>query len=210
MTGNPSYGLAGAFSPMARAMTPDLTFASRSTEPSYDLVREEDQDALASLAANFDIFINNSYIGHFVQVELARKIWTKWRQMGKSGYLINIGSSATDLVRPDNRLYPVSKNSLLDLSRRLYLHSIWEDSKIRVTYLSFGGIATTKTLETWPHYQHLETNFCAELLISLLRMPETVNIDFLQASPIQPMARRKIKKSEKAKADETEFLVSEF
>src|SRR5690606_23914557 len=103
---------------------------SRASGFRRDLSLEENQDRLAERSLDFDVFIYSSYISHFTQLYLCRKVWTKWKEAGKGGYILNIGSAVRDLVRPDNRFYPTSKRALEDYSKQLHLYSVWGNSKI--------------------------------------------------------------------------------
>ena len=206
MTGNPNYGLAQSFA----KLYPNTTFVSRSTSPKFDLRTEEEQRRCAELSCEFPVFINNSYISHFSQLELCRQVWTEWKKRGKTGFIINIGSSVRDLIRPDNRFYPTSKRALEDYSRQLHLYSVWGDSKIRVSCVNFGGIATEGTLEKWPHYSHMQTDYCASVLDWVLKVPENINLDLLQITPIQPKTRRELKKTVHLPAAPSDYLIADF
>ena len=206
MTGNPEYGLAKSFLPLR----PDTLFASRNAGLKLDLSIEENQNVLAETSLNFDIFINNSYITHFAQMELCRKVWTKWKQNSKSGSIVNIGSTVRDLVRPDNRFYPTSKRALEDYSKQLHLYSVWGNSRIRVSCINFGGINTEGTLEKWPHFSHLDSGFCAELLNWAIQIPPGCNLDILQVSPIQPKTRVELRKTAPRSSSPSDYLIADF
>jgi short-subunit dehydrogenase len=208
MTGNPNYGLAKALS----QQIPGVSYHSRQCGISSDLSLEEAQNKFAELSLDYDVFINNSYISHFAQVHLARKVWTLWKQKKKSGSIINVGSTVRDLLRPDNRFYPISKRALEDYSRQLYLHSIWGDSKIRVACINFGGIATQGTLKKWPHFHHMDVEYCAKILTWVLTVPEGVNLDLLQVSPIQPKSKREMKRQENQSSSNSpsDYLIADF
>jgi hypothetical protein len=114
-------------------------------------------------------------------------------------------------LRPDNRFYPTSKRMLEDYSRQLYLYSIWGNSHIRVSCINFGGIATEGTLEKWPHFSHLQVDYCAEILSWALNMPKNYNLDLLQVSPIQPLSKKEMKKnSSNTHIDPTDYLIADF
>lgn len=208
MTGNPSYGLAKAFN----VLVPNVSFHSRQCGIRSDLSKEENQKKFSETTLDYDIFINNSYISHFTQLNLSRNVWTLWKKNKKSGFIINIGSSVRDLLRPDNRFYPTSKRALEDYTRQLYLHSIWGNSMIRVTCLSFGGIATEGTLAKWSHYNHMSSDYCASVLKWVVDAPKEINVDLLQISPIQPKSKSEMKKSESKSTltSPSDFLIADF
>ena len=206
MTGNPAEGLAKSFS----ALKPETVFLSRRSGLCLDLTKFENQIALAELSLSFDVFVNSSYISHFIQMEICRKVWTLWKDKKKRGTIINIGSSARDLIRPDNRFYPTSKRALEDYSRQLHLYSNWGNSKIRVGCINFGGIATDATLGKWPHFSHLSPEFCAETLLWALHLPQNCNLDLLQITPIQPAARGELRKNTTLSSSPSDYLISDF
>lgn len=207
MTGNPEYGLAQSW----KKMRPETTFQSRNYGLCSDLSDSQAQRRLAQLSLDFDVFINNSYISHFSQVQICRTVWTEWKKNNKKGFIINIGSAVRDLLRPDNRFYPTAKRMLEDYSRQLYLYSIWGQSNIRVSCVNFGGIATEGTLDKWPHFSHMETEYCAEVLNWVLNTPFNCNLDLLQVSPIQPLTKKEMKKKYKNNHSEpTDYLIADF
>lgn len=207
MTGNPSYGLAKSW----QKLSPETEFHSRNFGLCTDLTKEDAQDRLAQLSLECDVFINNSYVDHFVQAQICRKVWTGWKKKNKKGFIINIGSAVRDLLRPDNRFYPASKRMLEDYSRQLYLYSIWGQSHIRVSCVSFGGIATPGTLTKWSHFSHMDTDYCAGVLKWVLETPENCNLDLIQVSPIQPLTKKEMKKNENiSHASPTDFLIADF
>lgn len=206
MTGNGREGLAKAF----KKIYPDVRLESRSEGQKLDLKLVGNQNFFAQESLGYDVFINNSYIHHFTQLELCRKVWTKWMENKKAGLIINIGSSAADLVRPDNRFYPTSKRALEDYSRQLYLYSNWANSKIRVSCINFGGIDTEETLKKWPHFSHLDVNYCAMVLDFVLKIPDNYNMDFLQLTPIQPKTKKDLIKSGHKIVNPSDYLISDF
>lgn len=187
-----------------------IDFASRNTAPAYDLRLDSDRKALAQRSLDYDVFINNSFVDDFVQVYLARDVWTAWKMNGKKGLIINLGSSVEDLVRPDNRLYSIGKKALRDYSKNLYLYSIWHDSGIRCTHFAFGGIQTDKTLGQWPHFSHLDITFCAQKIREVVETSRTVNVDRVQYSPVQRKDKKMLRRETPHPGlAEGEFLVAD-
>ncbi len=207
MTGNPSYGLAQSW----QKLHAQTQYHSRNHGLRCDLSKENAQEDFAQISLDFDVFINSSYIDHFVQAQICRKVWTVWKKNNKKGFIINIGSAVRDLLRPDNRFYPTSKRMLEDYSRQLYLYSVWGQSHIRVSCVSFGGIATPGTLEKWSHFSHLDTDYCAGVLNWVVNAPENCNVDLLQISPIQPFTKKQMKKNiTNFTATPSDFLIADF
>lgn len=206
-TGHPLKRLAAS---LAKQPFELIDFASRETNPGFDLKEQRDRERLAELSLNYDVFINNSFIDDFVQVYLAKEVWTLWMSRSKAGQILNLGSAVEDLVRPDNRLYSIGKKALRDYSTNLNLFSLWHDSKIKVSHISFGGIATDKTLDHWPHFNHLDPDFCAEQIFLLLQSKNDVSFDVIKISPVQPKDKKLLKKEiDHPKLPKGEFLVSD-
>lgn len=93
---------------------------SFSRSSGFDIVK--DQDRLAEASLDYDVFINNAFDGpfqeswaDFAQVKLLYQVATAWRSRGKTGWIINIGSSGSeDIVAPDPdwETYRVNKAAL--------------------------------------------------------------------------------------------------
>lgn len=206
-TGHPDKRLASG---IAKEFGNKVDFVSRSTPKSLNLADRREQKKLAELSLQYDVFINNSFVDDFSQVFIAKEVWTIWKTNKKRGHIINVGSSVEDLVRPDNRLYSIGKKALRDYSKNLYLYSIWHDSGIKCTHISFGGIKTDKTLSIWPHFSHLDIEYCAKKLKEVIDTPWDINIDRVQISPIQKKDKKILKRENPHPAlQEGEFLVSE-
>lgn len=193
MTGNPDYGVASG---VAR-IYPSATFISRSTEIAMDLTIPDNQQRLADLSLGYDCFINNSLLADFAQCHILQRVWTTWKENGHHGLIINCGSAVDYLVRPDNRLYGIGKKSLRDLSRNLSLYTTWENSGIRCSYVSFGGVETPKTLSIWPHFTHMSVDDCAQFISWVIQAPPHLNIDELHFTPIQPASKTEMKQRHK-------------
>lgn len=193
MTGNPNKEIAKSI----KEIYPNASFVSRSKNSTYslDLSDQSNIDLLAKISLNYDIFINSALIPNFGQTLILQAIWTEWKSNSKSGHIINYGSAVDYYYRPDNRLYPIEKRALRDLNRSLTKHVNWFDSKIRTTYLSFGGVSTEKTIEQWGHYKHLNVNEIAKYTQWIIENPNHINIDELHITPIQPMTKKEMKKN---------------
>lgn len=192
MTGNPTKEIAKEI----KSIYSDAHFVSRSDESDYtlDLSDMDNIERLAHISLNYDVFINSALIPNFGQTLILQAIWTEWKSNNKVGHIISYGSAVDYYFRPDNRLYPIEKRSLRDLNRSLSKHVNWFDSKIRCTYLSFGGVATEKTLRQWGHYEHFDTKEIAEYTQWVINSPKHSNIDELHITPIQPMTKKQMKK----------------
>ena len=194
MTGNPNKAIAKSI----KEIYPSASFVSRSEESTYqlDLSDHDNIQRLAKISLNYDVFINSALIPNFGQTLILQAVWTEWKSNNKSGHIISYGSAVDYYFRPDNRLYPIEKRSLRDLNRSLTKHVNWFDSKIRCTYLSFGGVATDKTMRQWSHYKHLDTYEIAEYTKWIIESPDHVNVDEVHITPIQPMTKKEMRKKD--------------
>ena len=92
---------------------------SRSTT-GHDIIKNRTE--LAQLSLDYDVFVNNAFDGPFQetwadfgQVKLLFEVANLWQQQGKSGWIINIGSSGSeDVVAPEPswETYRVNKVAL--------------------------------------------------------------------------------------------------
>jgi NAD(P)-dependent dehydrogenase (short-subunit alcohol dehydrogenase family) len=92
----------------------------------FDITKDFTQLAEASL--NYDVFINNAFDGpfqetwaNFGQVQLLYAVASLWKEKGKAGYIINIGSVGSEsVVSPDPSFetYRIAKAALKEHSRQ--------------------------------------------------------------------------------------------
>lgn len=181
MTGNPEYGLAEAFSRnISEPMT--CTFASRTN--GYDLTTAGDRKRFVQASKDVDAVINNSALHNFNQVILLRDIFDGWKSDGKSGLIINIGSSADRAVKSGSWLYPIEKLALRELSCNIASDCIWNKTGIRSVYLSFGTLDTPKVVAKHPDRKKMTTAYAAEKISWMLNQPADVNFSILNVDPI--------------------------
>jgi len=86
----------------------------------YDIIR--DHHLLADISLDYDVFVNNAFDGPFQedwgdfgQVRMLYEVAQLWRDQGKTGHIINIGSTGgEDIVVPEPtwETYRVSKVAL--------------------------------------------------------------------------------------------------
>jgi NAD(P)-dependent dehydrogenase (short-subunit alcohol dehydrogenase family) len=214
VTGNPTKDIASAL----KTKYPNAVFVSRGIDSDLqmDLTFEANQRKLAELSVEYDVFINAALLRDFGQVRLLQQVWTEWKANNKSGHIISFGSAVDYFYRADNRLYAVEKRALRDLNRSLAKHCVWYDSKIKCTYLSFGGVATEKTARQWGHYNHFSIYEIANYVEWILSSPSQHNIDELHITPIQPETKSKMKEKEDKtvehkweSGDERTYLISD-
>ena len=196
ITGNPSKDITKSIA----GLYDDIHTVSRSSISTYelDLSIDENITKLAKISLNYDIFINCALIPNFGQTKILQSVWTEWKSSNKSGTIINFGSAVDYYFRPDNRLYPIEKRSLRDLSCSLSKHVNWFNSKIKCTYFSFGGVSTEKTIRQWSHYDHFSPDEIATYVKWIIDSPAHANIDEIHVTPIQPESKKEMKKNIKS------------
>jgi len=94
----------------------------------YDITNKEDQQRIAHMSLDYDVFVNNAFDGPFQeswadfgQTQLLWTVADHWQKNHKSGYIINIGSVGSEsVVAPDPswETYRVSKTALKAHSRQ--------------------------------------------------------------------------------------------
>lgn len=92
----------------------------------YDITKHVKE--IAEISLDFDVFINNAFDGppqedwaNFAQSQIYFAVYDAWKAAGKSGHIINIGSSGSkSIVAPEPRFetYRVSKAALEHASKQ--------------------------------------------------------------------------------------------
>jgi NADP-dependent 3-hydroxy acid dehydrogenase YdfG len=99
---------------------------SLSRESGYDITKHVKE--IADKSVMYDVFINNAFDGppqeswaNFGQVNVLEAVYDKWKQIGKSGYIFNIGSAGEKHVvarEPGFETYRVAKAALAHASKQ--------------------------------------------------------------------------------------------
>lgn len=103
-----------------------LNGTSISRSKGFNIVKNHKD--IAEISLDFDVFINNAFDGppqeewaNFGQTHLYLSVYDAWKAAGKSGHIINIGSSGSkNIVSPEPRFetYRVSKAALEHASKQ--------------------------------------------------------------------------------------------
>jgi NADP-dependent 3-hydroxy acid dehydrogenase YdfG len=182
ISGNPEYGVAQGINSVLSSEH-ELTFCSRKN--GYDLTKDEGRHKLVSKSLETDVFINNSALWRFNQTVLAEVIWQAWTDAGKSGHIINMGSTADRLNRGGNWTYPVEKGALRHHSLDQALATLG-GSNIKVTYIAYGFVNTPSVERKHPDKLKHTSEEIARLVKWVLDYPiPTTNIMELIVDPIQ-------------------------
>ena len=179
MTGNPNYGLAQKFAEVC----PQTEFASRSN--GYNLCDGNSRVKLAMESLHYDVFINSSALHQFNQTLMLECIWKNWKTNNKKGHIINIGSTVDRSTKGAEWIYPQEKKALKSLSHQYSMLGIWGGSGIRVSYVSFGSLATKKVNEKHPTRKLMNVTQAAEYIKWVIDAPENINVNELHLDPVQ-------------------------
>jgi len=92
----------------------------------YDITK--DVDKIVEESVHYDVFINNAFDGppdtewaNYAQVNLLQAIYKRWRDLGKTGWIFNIGSIGERTIvapTPEFETYRVSKAALAHASKQ--------------------------------------------------------------------------------------------
>lgn len=92
----------------------------------YDITKHVKE--IAEISLDFDVFVNNAFDGppheswaNFAQAQIYMAVYDAWKAAGKSGHIINIGSTGSkSIVAPEPRFetYRVSKAALEHASQQ--------------------------------------------------------------------------------------------
>lgn len=92
----------------------------------YDITKNVKE--IAEISLDFDVFINNAFDGppqedwaNFAQTQIYMAVYNAWKTAGKTGHIINIGSTGSkSIVAPEPRFetYRISKAALEHASKQ--------------------------------------------------------------------------------------------
>jgi|TARA_B100000085_G_C18401163_1_gene454656 short-subunit dehydrogenase len=154
-TGNPTYGLAQAWSRRV-AGTIDVKNNTRyethffSRANSYNFDDPEARHNFAKVSLEYDVVINSSALHNFQQTLLLKQVWDVWNEQSKVGRIINIGSTADRSNSGTDWIYPTEKKALREFSLGLSMMSVWQNHPTKVSYISFGSLQTSKVHKKHP------------------------------------------------------------
>jgi len=102
----------------------------------------------------------------------------------KSGYIINMGSTADTGVKGRTWRYPTEKKALKAYNRDLTYMTIG-GSNIKTTLLSPGSLTTPSVIKKHPDRKLIDIEYVAETILWLINQPDYVNINEISLDPIQ-------------------------
>jgi short-subunit dehydrogenase len=182
VTGNPNYGIAQSIN--ENFYGHELAFYSRNYND-FDLNNPEKIAELAEVSTQYDVFINNARLGAYNQVKLYEEVYRIWTLVKKQGLIINLGSTA-DIARDANYTYASEKAALKKASEGGSFANNFKNSGIKVTYISFGWVATPVLKRELPNVKKHSPNEIALLLKWIVEYPMPSScINEIRLEPIQ-------------------------
>lgn len=176
-TGNPTYGLAAAISEIVGG-----DFASRSS--GFELTSDDGRSRLVEHSLDYDVFINCAALWKFHQTLVLEAVFNRWKETGKRGRIINIGSTADTGVRGSSWRYPIEKKALRDMSRNLSYTSIG-GTGIAVTYVSYGYLSTPSVETKHPDKRKIDPIYAAGIIQWVIDQPLHLNVNEISLDPVQ-------------------------
>lgn len=159
---------------------PDSYFASRST--GFDLTLQKDQEKLADLILDYDVFINCSALWKFNQTVLLDIVYKKCTKSNHFPYIICIGSTTDRVKKGGSWLYNAEKKALRDYCNTLGLNGVWGKAP-KITLISFGSLSNVQ--EKHPDRKCLPIERTTYYIKWLLEQPKDVCINEISIDPIQ-------------------------
>jgi len=182
VTGNPNYGIAEAIK--NTFIDHEVSFYSRNYND-FDLNDPAKMAELATISLQFDVVINNARLGKYNQVKLYEEVYRRWTLEKKQGLIINIGSTA-DTARDANYTYASEKAALKKASEGGSFANNFKKSGIKVTYISFGWVATPVLNRDLPNVKKHSSDEIASLLKWIVEYPVNYTcINEIRMEPIQ-------------------------
>jgi len=176
ITGNQNQGLAKELF----NIYPEATFVSR--ESGYDLNDKINQENVAELALNYDIFINNSALSKFDQTNLMYHVFKRAKEEQHNLYIINIGSTVDRYNKGTDWLYSAEKKALRFFSDSLSKMSVWQNAP-RVTLISFGSLSNVQ--EKHPDRVCINIDEAARYVEWLVNTPTHLHVNEISIDPLQ-------------------------
>ena len=189
-TGNPNYGLAQEWArrvagtiDIKRNIRYDTDFFSRRNDYNFDDIERRFRFANESL--NYDVVVNNSALWNFHQTLLLKEVWSVWKEENHKGRIINIGSTADRNNGGTDWLYPTEKKALREFSLGLSMMSVWQDHPIKVSYISFGSLQTSKVHKKHPDRTLMSLEKAVKTIKEVVSQDEDTLLSEYRIDPVQ-------------------------
>lgn len=184
VTGYSGYGVAKAIFDVFND-SHELKFFSKK-ENNVDLNDPNEINKFCQISLDYDIVINNARLKNYHQAILFEKVYFTWLTNKKiGGHIINIGSSV-DIARDRVLQYGAEKAALKKISEQAATASVFKNSNIKVTYISFGWVSTPIVVRDLPNVKKHSSEEIANIIKFVINYPyATTNISEIRIEPIQ-------------------------
>ena len=177
ITGNREEKLAGALA----KLYPDAEFVSRTT--GFDLSTKLDQERLAEIVCEHEVFINCAALYKFNQTTLLNIVYQKCVLEKHNCHIINIGSTTDRVKKGGAWLYNAEKKALRDYSNTLGLNGVWASGP-KLTYVSLGTLSNNADKHKDRKCLNIDT--AAQYIKWIVDQPRNVCINEISIDPMQP------------------------
>ena len=121
----------------------------------------KDIDRIVENSIHYDVFVNNAFDGppdtewaNYAQVNLLQAVYKRWKELGKTGWIFNIGSVGEQTVvapDPDFETYRVAKAALAHASKQCTQAYKQGLVKFKTTLITPDRLDTTlsRSRESW-------------------------------------------------------------
>ena len=176
ITGNPNHGVAGEL----YKLYPDAFFASRTT--GFDLTTQKDQQRLADMVLEYDVFINCAALYKFNQTVLLDIVYKKCVENKHYPYIICIGSTTDRVKKGGAWLYNAEKKALRDYCNTLGLNGVWGQAP-KITLISFGSLSNVQ--HKHPERKCMPIERTGIYVKWLLDQPNDICVNEISIDPLQ-------------------------
>ena len=189
-TGNPTYGLAQAWSRRV-AGTIDVKNNTRyethffSRANSYNFDDPEARHNFAKVSLEYDVVINSSALHNFQQTLLLKQVWDLWNEQSKVGRIVNIGSTADRSNSGTDWIYPTEKKALREFSLGLSMMSVWQNHPTKVSYISFGSLQTSKVHKKHPDRTLMDLTKAVNVIKQIVDQDQENVLSEYRIDPVQ-------------------------
>lgn len=189
-TGNPTYGLAQAWSRRV-AGTIDVRNNTRyethffSRANSYNFDDPEARHNFAKVSLEYDVVINSSALHNFQQTLLLKQVWDLWNEQSKVGRIVNIGSTADRSNSGTDWIYPTEKKALREFSLGLSIMSVWQNHPTKVSYISFGSLQTSKVHKKHPDRTLMDLTKAVNVIKQIVDQDQENVLSEYRIDPVQ-------------------------
>jgi len=176
VTGNPNYkGLAHGIQQALEGTEHTVEFIGRFNGWS---LRETDR--IADHAKDFDVFVNSQYGQTGEQQNILSDVYDKFEK----GHIINLGSTK-EYWRDKEDAYTENKIELHNLSKERCKWHCWGNSEIKMTYISFGNLASESQLARNDGKVKIDLKQAGEYIKWIMEQPANINLHYLALDPVQ-------------------------